>query len=238
MKLAKTILLLLILVIFGGGLFIGLTRSDFVKLHDIVITGASPQTEARIRPHLISKIGESIWKFPVEKIAENIRRDPWVESVEIRRQIPQTLLINIHERKPVAVLGNGQGSFKYLDELNTVIESKPDVRDLSRYPTFFGMYTPDKIKLREQALALLKTLPAEGFISRKDISDVSYDDEHGYQMTLSKTGILVELGKEDLPLRIDRARKVVQYLDQHHINATRIDSDYAKKVLVKVRKGR
>jgi hypothetical protein len=37
---------------------------------------------------------------------------------------------------------------------------------------------------------------------------------------------------------MDRARRVVQYLDQHNINASRVDSDYVKKVLVKVRKGR
>ena len=155
----------------------------------------------------------------------------------MRRVFPSTIVIEVKERIPFAVINESNGKFKYLDMSNTIID-KAEPEKIGPYPILVGHELRTNTSLRAEALDILKALPEEGLMSRHDVSDLRFDEEHGFQMRLAKSGILIDIGKENIPLHIDRARRVVQYLDQHSVNASRVDSDYAKKVLVKVRKGR
>jgi hypothetical protein len=137
----------------------------------------------------------------------------------------------------LAVVGNTKGQFKFIDKDNNVIDFAPPDK-IGRLPLLLGEKLESDHALRGEALGILKNLPPEGMISLHDLSNIQFDDEHGFQIRLAKSGMLIDIGKENIPLHIDRARRVVQYLDQHSVNASRVDSDYVKKVLVKVRKGR
>jgi len=237
MKLTRALILILILVLFALGLWQGVNKTDALKLKSIQILGASTATENRLRKLLTINRGDSLWGKSVEAQAELAKRDPWVEKAQVKRLFPNTLSVEVKERTPFAVLNEGDGRFKYVDSNNVVID-KAEPEKIGQYPVLVGRELRTNLNLRAQALLLLKSLPEEGLMSRSDVGDLGFDVEHGFQMHLARSGILIDVGKENIPLHIDRARRVVQYLDQHNINASRVDSDYAKKVLVKVRKGR
>lgn len=237
MRIIRPIVLLALFVLFIGGLWQGIQKTDLLKLKNIKIEGAAPATETRLRKNITINPGDSLWEKSVEKQAEIAKLDPWVEKAQVRRVFPNTIVIDVKERVPFAVMNESNGQFKYLDTSNTIID-KAEPEKVGLYPILVGHDLRTNINLRREALEILKSLPEEGLLSRKDVSDLRFDEEHGFQMRLAKSGILIDIGKENIPLHIDRARRVVQYLDQHSINASRVDSDYAKKVLVKVRKGR
>jgi len=237
MRILRPIILILLFVLFVGGLWEGIQKTELLKLKTIQIIGAAPATEARLRKTITINPGDSLWGKSVEKQAEIAMGDPWVEKAQVRRVFPNSIVIEIKERAPVAVLNESNGQFKYLDSSNTIID-RAEPEKIGQYPILVGQDLRTNINLRGSALDILKSLPEEGLMSRRDVGDLRFDDEHGFQIRLAKSGILIDIGKENIPLHIDRARRVVQYLDQHNINASRVDSDYAKKVLVKVRKGR
>ncbi len=237
MKKRRKVFFILILPLIAIATYFVLVKSELTKLQEIIIQGASPTTEDRIRNKIQILIGNSIWHLDLDVTAHLIETDPWIKTVDLRRQLPKTLTISVVERRPVAVLGNGLGQFKYVDEYSFIID-KANSQEIGEYPVLMGKEFFDKKDLRAKALELIADLPQEGLVSKADLGDLRYSSEHGFQMTLSKTGILIDLGKENIPLHIDRVRRVVQYLDQHQVNAMHIDSDYQKKVLVKVRKGR
>ena len=235
MKVFRIFLLVVFVGIVAASIWEESFDSDGMKVHSISVQGASGTTETRIRQSLENMMGRPLWQLPVEQAAGKVKQDPWVDSVTIHRQFPHTLAVTVKERKPVAVMGDGAGKFNYVDDSNTIIDRAP-VSETARYPVLLGSNFEKDSGLRAQGLALLKSLPDEGLISQKDISDLRFDNEHGFQLTLAQTGVVIDIGKENLPLHLDRARRVVQYLNEHKINALRLDSDYAKKVLVKVRK--
>lgn len=210
-------------------------NSEAMRTQEIKIDGASADTAARIQNTLRPAIGVPLWKVPVDEAASRIKNDPWVDAVDVTRSYPNTLEVSVRERRPFAIVGSGEGLFRYVDDASNIIDRAP-VTSTAQYPLLIGRDFENDSNLRTNAIALLKSLPSEGLVSRSDISDLQYDDEHGFRMTLEKSGIVVQIGKENLPLHLDRARRVVQYLNDHGINATRVDSDYAKKVLVKVHK--
>jgi cell division protein FtsQ len=233
----RLIVLLALLGVMSLGVYKGLFEGNSSGLENIVVKGAAKETEDRIRAKLASKKGVSLWKLDMDEIAGSLERDGWVESVDVRRQLPHTVVIDVAERKPVAVLTTGRGIFKFVDGSNAIIgEVRPE--QIADFPILSGGNMTEKSELRMKALDLLRELPDEGTISRADVSEIRFAEERGFQIVLSKTGMVIDLGKENIPLHVDRSRRVVQYLEQHRINATHIDSDYAKKVLVKVRKGR
>jgi cell division protein FtsQ len=233
----RLILLLALLGVIGVGIFRGIFLGDASALQTVIVKGAGTETEQRVRERLKPRLGVSLWKLDMDEIARQLETDGWIDSVDIRRQLPHTLVIDVSERRPVAVLSSGRGMFKFVDKSNAVIgEVKPEL--IADYPILSGGNLIEKPDLRQKALELLNELPPDGTVSRGDISEVRFAEERGFQLVLSKTGMVIDLGKENIPLHLDRSRRVVQYLEQHRINATHIDSDYAKKVLVKVRKGR
>lgn len=237
MKWVRGLLFITFTLLFLTAAVLAVLRSDLTRVRELSIQGASPAVANRLSRTLSFTLERKIWDITVQDIADKVKSDSWIESVEVQRQFPSTLLIQVVERKPFAVLGNKKGRFKLVDQDNNIIDvAKND--DLTRLPILMGKAFVEKVDLRKAGLDLLKTLPEEGILSLKDVSDVEYKEDRGFSITLMKSGITIELGKENLPLHIDRARRVVQYLDQNNINATRVDADYAKKVLVKVRKGR
>jgi len=66
----------------------------------------------------------SIWKRDLCQITDGIRRNPFVESVEVERLLPDVLQIQIEEKHPVALL-NLQGTFYCVDGHGLVLPSKP-----------------------------------------------------------------------------------------------------------------
>jgi len=224
-------------VVVGVGFWRGVSKSDLLKVQNIMIEGASKQTEERIRKNSGIIRGESFWKIPVQTEAARIKKDGWVDAVEVSRRFPGSVVISVREKKPVAITSNGRGQFKFVDSDSNIIDNaQPD--QIGDYPVLTGPQFEGNKDLRAKALDLLKSLPDQGALSKSDVSELQFRDDHGFQLTLSQSGTLVELGKDNIPLHVDRARRVVQYLNQHGINATHVDSDYAKKVLVKVRKDR
>lgn len=206
--------------------------SDAMRVSEILIEGSNLDT--RYRPLLVTKIGDPFWKLSLIKEVENLKQQRWVESVEVRRQLPTTIVISIQERKPVAIVGDKKGNFSLIDKRSNYIDHV-EMAEAPDLPLLLGDSLVKGRALREQGLDLIQQLPAEGALSKQDLSHVEYDPEKGFVLTLQKTGIQIKLGKDNIPLRIDRARRVVQYLGQHNITGKVVDADFSKKVLVQTR---
>ncbi len=226
------------------GLYQALFKSDLTRIKKIEIQGANPQTEKRIRKTVADEaIGAQVksstfWKIQTDSVALKIEKDPWVESVQVKKVFPDEIKIEVSERTPDALIGAGSGNLEFVDQEGNIF-GPAEVKDISSHVLISGKNILENKELRSQAITeVLHVLPEKGPMSRDDVSEIQFNSEKGFQIVMSKTGIVVDLGKENIPLHLDRARKVVQYLDLHQINATHVDADYAKKVLVKVHKDR
>ena len=113
---------------FGLGLFLGLKKTDLFTIKVIEINGASSETEKRIRSKLNIKEGQSFWQLPLQAEINSIKSDPWIRAADVRREFPQKIIVNLIEREPVALLGNSEGKYKYLDNTNTIIDSKASLK--------------------------------------------------------------------------------------------------------------
>ncbi|MBK9294587.1 MAG: cell division protein FtsQ/DivIB [Oligoflexia bacterium] len=237
MRVFKIFLSIVIILGITYATYTSLFKSDFTKIKKVTISGVADKIIPDLKRMYSGLENQSFWKVDVIAVAEKIKTHPWVQDVEIKKLFPNEIAILITQREPSALINNSKGVFNYVDGQGHVFGPAETI-DVTEKIILSGKELMDKSQTREPILEVIQNLPQTGALSHQDISEIKYQSEKGYQILLSKTGIVVDLGKENLPLRVDRARRVVQYLEDHKINASHVDADYSKKVLVKVRKPR
>lgn len=56
-----------------------------------------------LQARLASQLGNSLFSFKVDAAREEVLSDPWVKSVVVKKAYPDTIIVDVVERKPVAL---------------------------------------------------------------------------------------------------------------------------------------
>ena len=94
-----------------------------IKYIDTV--GNEKVTHALLTEKSTVEYGENIFKLNIKKGKKQIQQIPYVETVKIRRQLPDIVFIEIEERKPIAALSAGDG-FALIDKECRILEKVPE----------------------------------------------------------------------------------------------------------------
>lgn len=194
-----------------------------------------PQLRA-LEMELAKYQGRSLWNIKIKQISQEVSARKWVDSLTLKRSWPSTLTVYLRpfEVKLLYLSKSGKlipiikdGSF-----LNSVeAKQAPDVALLG------GEVFLKKAELRKKAVDVIEQIPDEGSFSKKTISEIRYDNQDGFWMTMIKTGVQVKLGEDQVLIKSARVSKVVDYLESRQFDARVIDANLSKKVLVRLRKG-
>ncbi len=76
---------------------------DSLAVERIDVEGALRAGPAKIRERLQRYLGRNIIDLSLYEVAEAARADSWVRSASVKRILPGTLRVTVHERHPVAV---------------------------------------------------------------------------------------------------------------------------------------
>lgn len=71
-------------------------------------------SQAAVRQALAPLHGRNVVRLSLAEVASAVRRNPWVDSVEIVKELPDGLRVKVAERRPVALLLDG-GSLVWAD---------------------------------------------------------------------------------------------------------------------------
>jgi cell division septal protein FtsQ len=95
----------------GFGLWAGyrfLTTNERFAITAIEITGEQHLTEAQILARLPVRLGDNVFQTDLGEVAAAARALPWVRSAEARRVLPHTIVIDLREHEPAAVVELGE----------------------------------------------------------------------------------------------------------------------------------
>lgn len=98
--------------------------------------GDDPQDLIRI-----SVGSTNLFSLDLAKIRKKLEQVPEIESVKVRRILPNTLSISITERTPVAVLGK-RNSFLLVDQEGVVIRRSRSLKITGMIPVIYGYKGP------------------------------------------------------------------------------------------------
>ncbi|HET7499961.1 MAG TPA: FtsQ-type POTRA domain-containing protein [Kofleriaceae bacterium] len=94
----------------GGGVLAGyhwITHSPRFAITQITVQGAHHVDPDQLRALLPLHVGDSVFAG-LDAVARTVRDHPWVASAEVRRILPHTIAIEIHEHAAAAVVELGE----------------------------------------------------------------------------------------------------------------------------------
>ncbi|MFL5620184.1 MAG: cell division protein FtsQ/DivIB [Gemmatimonadaceae bacterium] len=89
-------------------------RLDFFRVRRVEILGARYTSPAELLDRLRVDTTRSVWD-PLEPLAARLRTHAQIESVTVTRRLPGTLVVQVTERRPVALV-DAPGGLRAVDE--------------------------------------------------------------------------------------------------------------------------
>ena len=204
-----------IAMVLGYGGYRGVTSiasAQTLQVSHLVVRGHQRLSTGEVLAIVDGLRGQNILTIGISEWQQKLLASPWVESATIRRVLPATLEIMVHERVP---MGIGRiGTSLYLIDAKGVIvdEYGPAYADID-LPIIDGLATapPDdgalidvaRTEFAERVIGALSTRPEIA----KRISQIDVTDLHDAVVILDDDTALLRLGDVDFVARLQ------QYLD-------------------------
>lgn len=94
-----------VVIVIGGS--VAIYRSPLFTVKVVDVQGATRLTSQEVQGLAAVPADATLLRYPKKDIVERVEADPWVESVVVTRDFPDTLRIRITERTPVALVDAG-----------------------------------------------------------------------------------------------------------------------------------
>lgn len=177
--------------------------SSVFALRQVVVEGVRAVSPADVVSQTELSSGEPLARINTGVVAERVRGNPAIARVNVRRDWPDTIVIEIVERDRLAVVKGG-GEYGVLDVDGTVFETSK--KRPPGLPTMSTRAGPGRLA----ALEVLRQLPPDVFAQ---VESISADDPDDVVLTM-RDGVKVAWGSpDDSPLKADVLRLLMRQLD-------------------------
>jgi cell division protein FtsQ len=213
------------------------TRIVILKLDTIEITNNRRLDRNEIMALANVRPGDDMIRLNLRQIGEHVEKNPWVETVRVKRYFPRTLAIEVTERDPLAIINVGY--LAYLDAKGEVFKplNEGDNLDL---PIVTGVSEDDLTRNQSGAKEALKgavaliNLLKQGQVFRlEDVSELHYDKGFGYTIFTTRGGVPVRLGTDGHREKLARLARIYRELQAQMPTLEYIDLNYNDKIIVK-----
>jgi cell division septal protein FtsQ len=221
-----------------------LVKSNFFNISkiDIILSGADQDRDLlsqellKMNQEIEKFYGSNLWEVNVDQIGKSLMKSSWVGDFTIVKNWPNQLEIKIEISPILFVTKTKSKTYLFFNSQKRAHETHVDFEELSlRFPelvTESDKLEEDVILSTYHALGLLKQ---RKHLSIQNIKKIYWNSRKGFRLQLREPNTEVLLGFLDEPDRLDRVTRVMDYLKEHKIEARVIDSNFTKKVLVRLR---
>jgi cell division protein FtsQ len=175
----KNYLLRLFLVLLFSGALYGIANTSYFNVTTIEVVGNFHYEAAEVVQLSKLKTGGNLFRLDKEERISMLKQDPYIRDVEIKRKLPDTVIIHVEERREDAAVAYGE-SYVLIDLDGMVlrrIDQEPEV------PLLVGMtllqmqpgfpLEVQEVTVLENTLVLLSAMEDNDLFFKKiDISNV------------------------------------------------------------------
>jgi cell division protein FtsQ len=194
------------LAVIGGGLWLGyrfVTSSPRFAIEEIQIHGAHRLSVDELRDALPVHAGDNVFSADLADLGDRLRHHAWIASAEAKRILPHTIVIEIREHEPVAIVELGEG---YLVDASGRPFKRIEPGDPTDLPLVSGIdraaFLRDPAATAQTIVGALAVLARWRDPSRPDASEVHVAASGA--LALRASGVSIELppGTVDLGERL------------------------------------
>ncbi|CCQ95845.1 putative Cell division protein DivIB [[Clostridium] ultunense Esp] len=221
-RILKFLLFVLILIL----LYLFAFKTNFFSIRNIEVVGNKKTSYDQVIKASMCNKGENIFKINKKKGKESLERLPYIREARIKRKLPKGIIIQIDERKEIAVIPY-IGSFVYVDKEGYILAVEKKIEEAS-LPQIFGLKLED-FELGSNLYSLLKREGIEEFIAYSQQSNllslmkyINFTDNNNTMIEL-KDGIKVAFGPlNNVKYKLSFLNNILEDIDEKDINVKKI----------------
>ena len=216
-RIIKAILKWIVLIILLIGSIIYFLLSPLFNIVEVNVENNSKISTEEIISLSKIKTGDNIFKTRKTDVINSIKEDPYIESVQVSRKLPNIINIIVKERTTNFLL-EFVNAYVYLDKQGYILEISEEKLDL---PIITGYKTPieeiepgnrlilEDLKKLEKVIEIVDVATSNdviGYITKIDISDAT-----NYKLILEGEGKVAYLGDtSELNVKILYMKKIIE----------------------------
>lgn len=215
-----------------------LRNAPFLMLKRVEINGVEQDIQKDLMDIIDLNKNANLLFLDLEKTAQAIKAHPWVRTVQLDRQFPETLSVEIKKHRPVALVM--QDGIHYMNDRGEIFKT-PDVTDPLDYPVITGIHEKDP-RARKQlarALDIINVLSAEKEPwTWNEISEIHAEDDD-FILYFSHLPVRIRANRDTLAEKLEGLSKMTKHLsDTGRIHlVTGIDLTPFEGAVVSFKKG-
>jgi cell division protein FtsQ len=198
------------------------------SVNHVALMGNRHLADDELRALAGVRLNESMFAVSGKEVSRQVLKSPWVRSVSLRREFPDTVSITIKEAEPFALLDK-DGHLFLIDEKGKLLEELKD----NTVP-FLPVIESDPFKEKEgfsEALNLVKFMNTKGFSSERDRIEVIAHRPHDLSVRVDET--VVKIGTGGYEEKIERLVQLEEEIKKMGLSVDYIDLRFADKAIVK-----
>jgi cell division protein FtsQ len=231
------LLLLLFFLFISHSVYVHLLEDPFFRVREIKVEGCRKiACETLISLTKIEGM-PNLFTVSLSKVTKRLESHPWIDHIRVRKVFPNKVLIQVEERKPIAIL---QLEELYYVDTQGVIFSPVGERDGYNYPFLTGLtrqiLEKDPVEAKRlimKALELLRIADQQKVSPLEEISEIHMEKIFGIQCFTKNEGVEVRMGWEQFGEKLKRLSLIWSDLRNRGFSATSIDCSDLKRMVVK-----
>ena len=225
----------LLLVAMPAALVTWVLASSRFDLKEVVVEAGTPRIPAEaLRSSVAPFEGGNLVLLPLDSVEAALRRNPWVDTVEVAKELPDRLRVEVTERKPVALLVKGSG-LVYADEQGRPIAPVEDPEQARRTGLVVVVFTNPLLSPSDGVGGALEVAGELGRVQPSWAGALSKIEVLGEQDFRLHTGALrfpLLVTRGQVGAKVKRLTELLPELDRRYPAIQAVDLRFSRRIVV------
>ncbi len=202
---------------------------QFLSVGEILFIGNRHLKNEELRSLTGVKKHDSLFGVSGKEIHQRLKKSPWIKEAIVRKELPGTIVIQVTEAVPVAIL-NLSGTPYLIDRNGTVLEQMKE-ESILFLPIIREIDPSAQSRTYEEAVKFMRFLQDKGVSSYGSALEIS--GERPEDITLKIDNIPVKIGMGDFEKKLERLQFVKDEIQRRNMAVEYVDIRFADEVVVK-----
>lgn len=212
-------------------------EAEYFRVRTIDITGLTMLTREEV-VYLLGITEETTsWQLDLPRMGARMLHHPYIKSVALRREFPNTLRVTVRERTPYLMV-RSHDQRMLVDEEGVVLRAFVPEQD-AKVPHVIlpqpHVLEPG-MRLRQQevqrAFELLQAYQASPLAETLHLASLTVQPSGISIWRFEQYPFDIRLGEEGIPLQLGRLPLALRYITQQHLAVRAVDLSYRKRIII------
>ncbi|MGE3537502.1 MAG: cell division protein FtsQ/DivIB [Candidatus Tectimicrobiota bacterium] len=212
-------------------------NAPYFRVHTVDINGLATLSREDITYLLGITADTTLWHLDLPRLGARLEHHPYVKSVRLRREFPNTLRVTLQERRPYLVVSSEQQRM-LIDEEGVVLRAYVPEQDPAMPQIILSQQRALEPGMRlryqeiQRAYELLHTYYASPLAGLLRLASLKVQPSGTSVWRFEQYPFDVRFGDEGMTTQFGRLPLAIRYITQQHLTVRTVDLSYRKRIII------